>query len=189
MRPDAHHLRAELHLVPRTVSRTRQATRPRRLVPAPHAGVFRSQGRYRAICMYPRTTVRGEPPAGEVRTRSGTLADTDKGPLGGRAARLSTGCDTRAGRASSDYRVSPNVSPTRPRMPENASRAVMHRFGEGADTQDCWDSASSAESVDNSHQTDLNPARLPIPPRPQRSREAGDQGVYGRVPTSAPTCH
>ena len=34
---------------------------------------------------------------------------------------------------------------------------------------------------------DLNPARLPIPPRPQRSRSAGDQGVYGSVPTDAPS--
>ena len=29
---------------------------------------------------------------------------------------------------------------------------------------------------------DLNPARLPIPPRPQRPRSAGEQGVYGHVP-------
>ena len=36
---------------------------------------------------------------------------------------------------------------------------------------------------------DLNPARLPIPPRPQRSRSAGEQGVYGGVPTGARSGH
>ena len=36
---------------------------------------------------------------------------------------------------------------------------------------------------------DLNPARLPIPPRPQRPRRAGEQGVYGDVPTDAPSAH
>jgi hypothetical protein len=36
---------------------------------------------------------------------------------------------------------------------------------------------------------DLNPARLPIPPRPQRPRRAGEQGVYGGVPTDAPSAH
>ena len=33
---------------------------------------------------------------------------------------------------------------------------------------------------------DLNPARLPVPPRPQRPRRAGEQGVYGGVPTGPP---
>ncbi len=34
---------------------------------------------------------------------------------------------------------------------------------------------------------DLNPTRLPIPPRPQRTRHAGEQGVYGGVPPGTPS--
>ena len=46
-------------------------------------------------------------------------------------------------------------------------------------------SSSSPVTVDYLAGLDISPVRLHVPPRPQRFRTAGDQGVCGRVPKGA----
>ena len=49
-----------------------------------------------------------------------------------------------------------------------------------------WHSSSSSPvTVDYLAGLDISPVRLHVPPRPQRFRTAGDQGVCGRVPKGA----